>query len=543
MSSAMGAMAWGMSKRVVSAMAMVVVVLAMAQSSEGQGGQSSWALLHQNVGIASMHTAVTYTGQVLFLDRTDIGPSLINLANGVCRDNQRDLSSQHDCSSHSLMFNPADNSVRPLLVQTDTWCSSGQFLPNGTLMQTGGYNDGVKRVRWITPCGSDGSCDWVESSTDLLQAGRWYASNQLLPDGRMFVLGGQYSPTYEFIPSNGMGLFNLPLLESKNYFDWYPFIHLLPDGTLYIFANRDSCILDYNSNTVVKTFPTIPGEPRNYPCAGSSVMLALESGGTSAPEVLICGGASIMAPGNITAQFPASQTCGRLRPLDTNPNWAMQDMPIRRNMGDMVMLPNSQILIINGAQNGAQGWDTAASNPALNPVIYDPNAWTFEVQPATYIPRMYHSTANLLTDGRVLVAGSNCHIQYTFVGEFPTELRVEAFQPAYTDPVHSSVKPQFVANPTAINYAAPFNVQVSIPSPAQGVIGLTITSSPFTTHSYSQGQRQVKLVVSAPVLLQSNVYGVTGNGPLNPNVAPSSWYMLHALHQGIPSYGIWVQVQ
>lgn len=490
-----------------------------------------------------MHTAVTHTGEVLFLDRTDIGPSLINLANGVCRDNTRDMSSTHDCTSHSLMFNPADNTVRPLLVQTDTWCSSGGFLPNGTLMQTGGYNDGVQRVRWISPCGSDGSCDWVESSTDLLQAGRWYASNQLLPDGRMFVLGGQYSPTYEFIPSNGQGLFSLPILEAKNYFDWYPFIHLLPDGTLFVFANRDSCILDYNSNTVVKNFPTIPGEPRNYPCAGSSVLLALDAGGASAPEVMVCGGASIMAPGNVTAQFPASQTCGRLKVNDASPVWAMQDMPIRRNMGDMVMLPNSQILIINGAQNGAQGWENAASNPALNPVIYDPDTWSFQVQPATTIPRVYHSTANLLPDGRVLIAGSNCHIQYTFVGEFPTELRVEAFSPAYADPVHSDLKPQFVANPSAIPYGAPFTIQVAVQSPVQGMIGLTMTSSPFTTHSYSQGQRQVKLVVSAPVLVQGNVYSVTGNGPLSPNVAPPSWYMMHALHQGIPSSGIWVQVQ
>jgi len=140
-------------------------------------------------------------------------------------------------------------------------------------------------------------------------------------------------------------LFALPILEAKNYFDWYPFIHLLPDGTLFVFANRDSCILDYNSNTVVKSFPTIPGEPRNYPCAGSSVLLALDAGGTSAPEVMVCGGASIMAPGNVTAQFPASQTCGRLKVNDVNPMWAMQDMPFRRNMGDMVMLPNSQVTL------------------------------------------------------------------------------------------------------------------------------------------------------------------------------------------------------
>lgn len=205
-----------------------------------------------------------------------------------------------------------------------------------------------------------------------------------------------------------------------------------------------------------------------------------------------------------------------------------------------------QILIINGAQNGAQGWENAASNPALNPVVYDADKWTFEVQPATTIPRMYHSTANLLPDGRVLVAGSNCHIHYTFVGEFPTELRVEAFQPAYTDPVNANLKPQFVANPTTVPYGAPFTVQLSLPSPAQGTIGLTLTSSPFTTHSYSQGQRQVKLVVSAPTLVAAStpaVYAITGNGPLNANVAPPSWYMLHALHQGIPSNGVWVQVQ
>lgn len=114
---------------------------------EAQQGTAKWALVNSNAGIASMHTAVTHTGMVLFLDRTDIGPSEISLANGLCRNDARDISTGHDCTSHSVMFNPTDNTVRPLYVQTDTWCSSGQFLPNGTLMQTGGYNDGVKRIR------------------------------------------------------------------------------------------------------------------------------------------------------------------------------------------------------------------------------------------------------------------------------------------------------------------------------------------------------------------------------------------------------------
>lgn len=44
----------------------------------------------ENAGIASMHTAVTHTGAVILLDRTNIGDSQLPLPNGVCRDNPAD---------------------------------------------------------------------------------------------------------------------------------------------------------------------------------------------------------------------------------------------------------------------------------------------------------------------------------------------------------------------------------------------------------------------------------------------------------------------
>ncbi len=199
--------------------------------------------------------------------------------------------------------------------------------------------------RWLDPCAANETCDWVESDTYVLQAGRWYATNQLLPDGSTFVLGGQYSNAYEFLPADGSLLYNLDLLSSQGYFDWYPFVHLLPDGNLWIFANRDSILFDYAHDVVLQNYPSIPGEPRNYPCAGSSVLLALDGDYTDA-EVLVCGGASIMAPGNVTAQYPASQTCGRMVVTSPNASWTMIEMPIRRNMGDMVMLPTSEVRLL-----------------------------------------------------------------------------------------------------------------------------------------------------------------------------------------------------
>jgi hypothetical protein len=57
----------------------------------------------------------------------------------------------YDCTAHSAVYDPASGTVRPLFIQTDTWCSSGQFDADGTLVQTGGDNDGFSKV---TSCSS-----------------------------------------------------------------------------------------------------------------------------------------------------------------------------------------------------------------------------------------------------------------------------------------------------------------------------------------------------------------------------------------------------
>lgn len=404
----------------------------------------TWTLLVEDAGISSMHTAVTHYDTVILLDRTNAGASRINFTNGYCRDNPDEQVLTHDCSAHSVMLDPRTNSLRPLTILTDTWCSSGQFVANGSMVQTGGDYEGLYKVRRLDPCTASGSCDWIESQSERLADGRWYASNQLLPDGRQIVVGGRGIYSYEFVPKTrtGEGSFALPFLsdagDSQND-NMYPFVYLLPDGNLFIFANRDSILLDYVNNMVLKTYPRIPGEPRNYPSAGSSVLLPLDyTNDFKVAEVLVCGGSQYGAfISEDGSSWPASDNCGRMAVTDSNPQWSMETMPVRRTMGDMILLPTGDVLLINGAMKGCQGWDKG-SDPAFNPVqyaTYGDAASRFQVLAPSTIPRMYHSTANLLSDGRILIAGSNPHQFYTFTGAFPTELRVEAFYPPYLDSV------------------------------------------------------------------------------------------------------------
>jgi hypothetical protein len=193
---------------------------------------------------------------------------------------------------------------------------------------------------------------------------------------------------------------------------------------------------------------------------------------------------------------------------------------------------------------GSQGWGDA-SNPAFTPVLYSPYAtvgFRFTTLTPGTIPRMYHSTANLLPDGRIFLAGSNPHQFYSFNVEFPTELRLEAFSPPYLNDTQSVMKPTIVAAPQQVNYGAPLTILITTPVVLTGLIEVNLVSSPFVTHSFAQGQRLLSLETSGPVQTAANTYEITATAPLTPMIAPPSYYMLFAVNQGIPSIAAWVQL-
>ncbi|KAL3824906.1 hypothetical protein ACJIZ3_020935 [Penstemon smallii] len=532
------------------------------------GGTGKWQLLLNNTGVVAMHMALTHHNTVIMFDQVSSGQSRYQLRrrfNGTqCKGTHKDLQDS-SCYAHSVEYDVLKNKIRPLNIKTDTWCSSGSMLSNGTLVQTGGYSNGSRVVRYFDSCGNS-HCDWRQGRKLLLDE-RWYASNLKLPenDDRVIVLGGRNVFSYEFVPKREANekSFHLPFLE-KTYEkneggnNLYPMIHLSSDGNLFVFANQDSILFNYKRNKVVKKFPRIPDKgSRSYPSTGSSVILPLDhKNGFRKVEVMICGGSS---SGAVSAAkkgkfLKGLKTCGRMVITGNKHKWEMENMPGARLMNDMLVLPTGHVLIINGVKNGCAGWNYA-TKASLQPYLYKPNKTLgkrFSTLKSTKIARMYHSSAILLPDGRVLVAGSNPNRNYTFKNvPHPTELRLQAFVPGYMGKEFNERRPRNVSiysggNDEGVRYGEEFGVKFMLSTndtkkSKKNEVVFTAYAPPFNTHSMSMNQRMLVLKCKSMVVGEDGYVNSLVEAPPSANVAPAGYYMISVVNDGIPSLSQWVR--
>lgn len=542
----------------------VLFLAGMSFAQAAAGGH--WQLLQATIGISAMHMQLLHNDRVVMFDGTDFGPSNLSFPGARCTRAYNGRRIKFDCTAHSIEYDVATNTFRPLAVQTDMWCSSGGAMRDGALVQTGGFKAGDRTVRIFRPCPI---CDWEEIPMGLLTR-RWYATNHILPDGSQIIIGGRKRFSYEFFPKpaafywhlaktkSAPKAYSLPFLVQTNdghiENNLYPFVFLHIDGSLFIFANNRAILFDYSKNKVLKTFPEIAGgDPRNYPSTGSAVMLPLDLQAKFIEvEIMVCGGAPkgahMKARNGVFVK--ALNTCARIKITSPNPKWVLEIMPLSRAMGDMLLLPNGNVLLINGASFGTAGWDLGR-NPALNPVLYRPNyppGSRFELNYPSNTPRMYHSTAILLRDGRILVGGSNPHPGYNFSDVlFPTELSLEAFHPSYLDPQFSALRPTIITPRSHIMlfHGQRFKVGFTVIDELDPLqVSVTMLAPPFNTHSFSMNQR---LLVLGGGNVTTSIwpdlkYEMEVSAPACANIAPSGFYILFVVHQSVPSEGIWVQI-
>ncbi|KAK1377635.1 aldehyde oxidase GLOX1-like [Heracleum sosnowskyi] len=519
-----------------------------------------WRITTPNVGISAMQLQTMPFDKIVWFDTTFLGPSALQWSPpGTCPINFE--TSQPDCFVHALEYDGLKDTTRPLTLKSDPWCSTGSLSGSGTLISSGGYYKGRAAVRLLEP-GPDK--DFTEKS-EVLASERWYGSQHLLDDGNLVLIGGRKSFSYEILPPDTLDFpqkkFDFPFLQQttdpvEN--NLYPFLYLTPDGNLFLFANNRSVIFDYKTAKIVKELPPLPGGSRNYPASGMSAVLPIRIN-RMAPEqisfdIMVCGGASPYAfwpvdsvairPKPKNVYWPALQDCNKIRIMDPNPHWEKDMLLSPRVMGDMLILPTGDLLILNGAKKGTSGWWNG-DDPNMTPEIYNPRAklgGRFKKLAPSNIPRMYHSTSAVISNGEVLVAGSNENDRYVYEGvPFPTELRVEKFCPPYLDPSLDNYKPKILDGPTDLKIGAPFTFKMAFNAPPKDPMDSTdlkvhLLFPPFTTHGYSQQQRMLILEID----LQGDV--VNAVAPPNTKISPAGYYMMFLVYRGVPSLGIWVKL-
>ncbi|KAI0916466.1 hypothetical protein AcV5_002958 [Taiwanofungus camphoratus] len=465
------------------------------------------------------------------------------------------------------------------------------------------YQDwsGSQSIRVINQCSwSDLSqtaadCQWYDNVTVLhMQKQRWYSAAEPLGDGSVAIIGGfveggyvnrnypnidpateggAAEPTYEFYPSKGEAQ-TMQFMIKTSGLNSYAHTYMMASGKMLVQANVSTMLWDPLTNTETD-LPDMPDNiARVYPASGATAMMPLTPANNYTPTVMFCGGSDMpeYAWGNYswpfinTFDYPASPRCHKITPEPadgSSPQYVEDDsMPQGRTMGQFIHLPDGTMLVVNGGENGTAGYSertlvttsyadmpygmSLAAAPVGQPAIYNPNAgqgqrWSTNGLDTSNIPRLYHSSAILLPDASVLIAGSNPNVDVNTSTFFPTTYKAEVFYPPYFT---ASNRPTPQNVPKTLSYGGDsFDVTIP-PSSYSGDANNAADNSTvwlirpgWTTHGMNMGQRSMQL---------NNTFTVNSNGsitlhvaqpPPNPNLFQPGPALLFVTMNGIPSNG------
>jgi hypothetical protein len=209
------------------------------------------------------------------------------------------------------------------------------------------------------------------------------------------------------------------------------------------------------------------------------------------------------------------------------PAWSqVPSMNFARAYHNTIMLPDGNVLVVGGGQTtNAIGVDTAV----LQAEMWSYGTQTFAKLASMVSPRLYHSTALLLPDGRVLVAGGG---RFNSVNEPTDQLSSEIYSPPY---LFKGTRPVISAAPPTVQYA--MNFSVTTPNATQ-IVSAGLVRLGAVTHAFDQDQRYV------PLTFQQVAGGLTVQSPTSGNLAPPGYYMLFIVNSnGVPSVASMIKIQ
>nr|ATV82122.1 copper radical oxidase [Strobilurus tenacellus] len=520
-----------------------------------------WGLVQQGTtGVSAMQLAITTETTAIIYDKVEHNALTVN---------------GHVAWAAELNLNTQQ--VRALNPLSNSWCATGSFLGNGTLVNSGGNPvvitgaNGLQAIRLFTPC-TNQNCDVFEDPTHIhLTSNRWYPSSIRLEDGSVMIYGSVVVPVFLLVHkhilssirrasttlhtniflrriSTGFNGTQIPsqFLRDTLNGNHFPVMVYLPDGTIFVAANQAAMILNWKTNTETR-LPGIPNGVRiASPFSAGATLLPLTPENNFTPEVMICGGSTVsdsVNPTTLSSQTPTSAQCSRLvlNTAGIAAGWKVESMPQARVMPELVLLPDGRVLIVNGAGTGVAGYGNVANrvgqsnadNPAFTPVLYDPNAaagsrFSTSGLPTSTIARMYHSTSSLTPNGSIVLAGSNPNDDVTTV-KYATEYRLEFLSPPYL----GRPRPTYTGLPATVKYGLVFNLSLVLPSTATSV-NVSLMDLGFATHAVHMDQRLVRLRSTLSADKKTLTVTAPVNGALYP---PGPAYLYVVTNEGVPSFG------
>jgi hypothetical protein len=168
----------------------------------------------------------------------------------------------------------------------------------------------------------------------------------------------------------------------------------------------------------------------------------------------------------------------------------------------------------------------------MSALLWDPSTDRWSELASQTRPRMYHSTALLLPDGRVISMGGGKR------QGLENQRNAEVFSPPY---LFQGPRPVISSSVDAIGYGLPFGVSVMSPDATQ-IDRVTLIRLGSVTHQFDMGQRFVELQFSATSGGDEGGL-ITAVSPSGPEVAPPGWYMLFLLDDGVPSEAWYLRIE
>ena len=410
-------------------------------------------------------------------------------------------------------------------------------------------NDTTRASLWdyVTGIHSDVAND---TGDDLFCSG-----HTLMPDGNYFAAGGT---TGYNAPINSTNIFDFqteswrsgPTMEYRR---WYPTVTNLANGELIIAGGRGPYPEIYSPQT--GNLRTLKGTglgatntswPFLMQAPNGRVLYAGGAGRRSLSFIDTSGDGQLTETGNsvvdrnrgsfavydigqmlVTGGVGGRKTVGNIT-MNTARVVAGNPMHLPRQDHNSLVLPNGEVIVVGGNQGGGFCNDEAGS---YAPEVWSPTTGQWSLMAAQQHPRQYHSTAILLPDARVWSGGQGyATIVSSQVALCSYQNNAEIFSPPYLyNPDGTAAqRPSINAVPETIKHGEAFDVDTP---DAATIDSISLIRLSTATHATNFSQRLVPLVFRTSASDRLSV-----DAPIDPNVAPSGYYMMFLLNgQGTPS--------